>query len=151
MVTRSGDIVSALRVVAAWLLMLCVCFGPGRFGASVAFAAALFPALACGTACPCAGVSKGSHAELHAGAVPNETCAGEQQSHPDYRPGDPCTHDCSDTCPTCACCVGAAMAVFPLALTSQTTTWSRVHIFAAVEAPAWGSRTRVFRPPRVSG
>lgn len=147
MVTRSGDIVSALRVVAVWLLTLCVCFGPGRFGASVAFAAPK----ACGTACPCAGASNGSHAELHAGAAANEACADEHQSHPDYRPGDPCSHDCSDQCPTCACSVGAAMAVFPLALTSQTTTWSRLHIFVAVEAPAWGSRARVFRPPRVFG
>lgn len=146
METRSGDIVSALRVMAVWLLTLCVCFGPGRFGASVALAAPN----AC-AACPCAGSGQASHAEAHVDVLEkrSETCSDEHAA--DYRPGDPCSDDCSDQCPTCACCVGAAMAVFPLVLTSHTTSWSRAHIFVAVEGPVRGLRTRVFRPPRVTG
>ena len=127
--------VAIWRVLAVWLLTLCVCFGPGSFGVSVALAAEH----ACGGACPCAGAGVAAHASDHEELGANDPC-----------PDEPCDHDCASDCPSCACSLGTAMAVLPLPLAAQAThAWSMPPVFTFLEAPACGSRTRVFRPPRV--
>ena len=139
---RVRNVVSAWRVLAVWLLTLCVCFGPGRFGASAAFAASS----AC-EACPCDRAAE-PHAPGGEVVTSGDPCAGE---HANYHQSEPCSHDCSEQCPTCACCVGAAMAVLPLAITSHRLSWSMARAFVTLDAPALGSRVRVFRPPRSVG
>lgn len=127
-----------LRIVAVWLLTMCVCFGPGKFGASVALAAAK----ACEGGCPC------SQAEVHA---EHEPCADETEAGSHYQPSDPCHSDCSDSCPTCACRLGAALAVLSLPTTAHPAAWSFTSLFASVDAVTCGPCTRVFRPPRALG
>jgi len=142
---RVRNVVSAWRVLAVWLLTLCVCFGPGRFGTSAAFAASS----SCGASCHCEQAAEAAHAATHAGEREVvDPCAGE---HANYHQGDPCSHDCSETCPTCACCLGAAMAVLPSAITSHRLSWSKARMFVTLDAPALGARVRVFRPPRSVG
>src|SRR5690606_33702194 len=110
---RAPDIARVLRFVAVWLLAVCVCFGPGRFGASVA--RAVSPG--CDTASPCAAASHGasaSHSALraaHAELAAKDACAEKQEVGAQYRSSDPCDGDCAESCPTCACRLGAAMAV----------------------------------------
>lgn len=132
------NIPNVLRIVAVWLLTMCVCFGPGKFGASAALAAAQ----ACEGGCPC------SQAEAHA---EHDPCADEAEVGSHYQPSDPCHSDCSDSCPTCACRLGAALAVLSLPTTAHPAAWSFTSLFASVDAVTCGPCTRVFRPPRALG
>lgn len=136
-----------VRIVAVWLLAMCVCFGPGKFGASAALAAAK----ACEGGCPCASASDGSHAEARAELDQHDPCGDEGEGGSHFQPSDPCHSDCSDSCPTCACRLGAALAVLALPATAHTAAWSFTSLFASVDVVAWGMRTRVFRPPRRLG
>lgn len=43
------------------------------------------------------------------------------------------------------------MAVLPMSVTSHAVTWFVSKLVLSVDAPASGSRTRVFRPPRALG
>ncbi|HEU5074040.1 MAG TPA: hypothetical protein VFU02_07700 [Polyangiaceae bacterium] len=146
MASKFMSTVSAWRLLAVCLLAICVCFGPGRFGASVALAAAP----ECDSSCPCARASAGEHAQAHAALGQDDTCAGASEGS-QYLQADPCHDDCSERCPTCACRLGAAMAVLPLAQAAHTAAWSFASNVVRVARVACGSRTRVFRPPRALG
>lgn len=138
------DIASALRVAALLLLTVCLCLGLGRFGAAAAFAASGVS----DAPCPCAGAPQGSQAQAREAAVDSCDDPCDEAGAASCAQGDPCQHDCSDTCPTCACSLGGALAVLPFGVTTDTITWAVAGVFVSIDAPARGSRTRVFRPPR---
>lgn len=137
------NVPKAIRAVALWLLVMCVCFGPGTFGAS----AALAVATACEGACPCA-VTEPSEpcADEHAA---DERAANDQSADAGYEATNPSHGDCSDTCPTCACRLGAALAVLDLPRTAPATSWSLTSLVTPIDTVTLAPRTRVFRPPRV--
>lgn len=137
-------IASALRRVALWLLVVCVFLGPAGLGGSVAFAS---PSRTCGVSCPCdegGDPHAGDHDE-HAGADP---CDDDGDAGPEHQGNDPCQDDCPNDCPNCGCCLGVAMAVLPLSVTSSAVTSASARMFAPVDAPASSACTGVFRPPR---
>lgn len=142
---HARDIPSALRMVALWLLVVSVLLGPAGLGSSVAFTS---PSRTCGVSCPCDDEVRDSHAgdhEEHAGADPCDDDGGEDSEH---QGSEPCQDDCPDDCPNCGCCLGVAMAVLPLSVTSSAVTSASARMFAPVDAPASGACTGVFRPPR---
>lgn len=142
---HARDITSALRRVALWLLVVSVFLGPAGLGGSIAFAS---PSRTCGVSCPCDDEVGDPHAgdhEEHAGADP---CDDEGDADSEHQGSDPCQDDCPDECPNCGCCLGVAMAVLPLSVTSGAVTSASARMFAPVDAPASGACTGVFRPPR---
>lgn len=138
---HARDIASALRMVALWLLVVCVFVGPAGLGGSIAFAS---PSRTCGVSCPCDDGDR--HADEHADAAP---CDDDADADSEHQGSDPCQDDCPDDCPNCSCCLGVAMAVLPLlSVTSGAVTSASMRMFAPVDAPAIGACTGVFRPPR---
>lgn len=139
---------NALRIAASWLLVVCVFFGPAGLGGAEALANTLQP---CGISCPCDETASADHPEDHDGC----DCNGEIGSTPpsegvdDHDHGAPCQDDCSDDCPNCGCCLGVALAVLPVPMTSTIApSKSLARMNAPADAPGNGARTGVFRPPR---
>ncbi len=137
-------IVDALRVAAFWLLTVSVFFGPAGLGGPTGFAAT---SKSCDVSCPCDEAVHDDHAGDDDEQAEAEPCDddGADSEHDD---GDPCEDECPDDCPSCGCCLGIAMAVLPLPVTSSAATWSSVRMLAPVDVRASGARAGVFRPPR---
>lgn len=138
---RARDIASALRMVALWLLVVCVFLGPAGLGGSVGFAST---SRTCGVCCPCDDEVRDPHEEP-ASAAP---CDDDGDADSEHQGTDPCRDDCPDDCPNCGCCVGVAMAVLPLSVTSSAVSSAPARTLAPVDAPASGASTGIFRPPR---
>ena len=144
---RARNTLDALRVAALWLLVVSVFFGPAGLGGSAAFASAN---KTCGVSCPCDDAGHDDRADEHdehdehyehAEADP---CDDEAAADSDHDDGDPC----KDDCPNCGCCLGIAMAVLPLQVTSSRSTCTSARMLAPTDAPASGAGSGVFRPPR---
>jgi len=143
---RARNTLDALRVAALWLLVVSVFFGPAGLGGSAAFASAN---KTCGVSCPCDEAAHDDHADDHDDHAEAEACdddAAADSEHGDD--GDPCKDECPDDCPNCGCCLGIAMAVLPLPVTSSRATCTSARVLAPTDAPASGAGSGVFRPPR---
>ena len=142
---RARHITDALRVSALWLLVVSVFFGPAGLGGSTGFAATL---QTCGASCPCDDAVHDDHVgdhEEHAEADPCDEDVGRDSEHDD---GDPCEDECPEDCPNCGCCLGITMAVLPLPVSSSAPSCTSVRMLAPADAPASGTCSGVFRPPR---
>jgi hypothetical protein len=142
---KPRHIIDALRVAALWLLVVSVFFGPAGLGGSTGFAAT---SKTCGASCPCDETVHDDRAgdlEEHAEVDP---CEDDVEGDSEHDDGDTCKDECPEDCPNCRCCLGMAMAVFPLSVTSSTAICTSARMLAPVGAPASGTFTGVFRPPR---
>ena len=141
---RIRHLLDALRVAALWLLVVSVFLGPAGLGGS-AFASG---AKTCGVSCPCDEAGHDDHADEHDEHAEAEPCDDEAAADSDHNSGEPCKDECPDDCPNCGCCLGIAMAVLPLPVTSSAVGCTSARTIAPVDAPASGACTGVFRPPR---
>lgn len=141
---RTRHILDALRVAALWLLVASVFFGPAGLGGS-AFGSAN---KTCGVSCPCDEAAHDDHADKHDEHAEADPCADDAAADLDQDDGDPCKGECPDDCPKCGCCLGIAMAVLLLPVTSSAVGCTSSCMLAPVDAPASGACTGVFRPPR---
>jgi hypothetical protein len=142
---HASDIASALRMAALWLLVVCVFLGPAGLGGSIAFAS---PSRTCAVSCPCDEEVRDPHAGDHEEHADAEPCDDDGDADSEHQGSDPCQDDCPDDCPNCGCCLGVAMAVLPLSVASSAVTSAPARTLAPIDAPASGSSTGVFRPPR---
>ncbi|MBK8481691.1 MAG: hypothetical protein IPL40_11010 [Proteobacteria bacterium] len=127
--TKNRYIVDAPRAAACLLLAVGVFFGPAGLGGSPGFVAS---SSTCGLSCPCVEAAQVERAG-------DRVEAAAADSGEDACPGD---------CPQCGCCLGLAMAVLPLPLTSSAVGWTAARRLAPIDAPASGAGAAVFRPPR---
>lgn len=139
---HTRDISSALHVAALWLLVVSVFFGPAGLGGSAAFASASV-AKPCGVSCPCDDAAHDRQPGDH-----EEHADDDDGAHAGQDDGEPCKDECPDDCPNCGCCLGVAMAVLPLPVTSGATACASARVLSPVDSPANGACTGVFRPPR---
>lgn len=133
---RNRDILSALRAVAVWLLMVSVFFGPAGLAASSASGPK-----ACEVSCPCDEAEQDEHDEQdeHSDEDP---CDGEAaDGHED-------DEECPEDCPSCGCGAGAAMTMVALTLQGTSLPSSSDLTLAQSDSFSSGVRSGVFRPPR---
>lgn len=156
-----GNLYGALRAAALLLLVVSVLLGPAGFAGSAAWASA---AKTCGVSCPCDDVGPSEyvgedihgHGDEHHGDAHAETESrdshGDDTGHcGDADNGDdsePCEDECPESCPNCGCCVGVAVAVLPLPMTSSATLWTSARTLVFADTLASGAGASVFRPPR---
>jgi hypothetical protein len=125
---RVRDILSALRAVAVWLLVVFVFMGPAGLGTASAFGSQ-----ACSDSCPC----DDSQGADHEDGCDDEAADGHDDGKP---PDEGCPEDCS-------CNPGVALTM--VALMMPTTPPSSPDLMLAPsDAAAIGTGTVVFRPPR---
>lgn len=142
---RTRHLRDALRVAALWLLVVSVFFGPAGLGGSAAFASA---SKTCGVSCPCDEAGHDDHGDEHDDHADADPCSDDGAADADHDDGDPCKDECPDDCPNCGCCLGVAMVVLPLPVTSSRATCTSARMLAPIDAPASGAGSGVFRPPR---
>ncbi len=134
-------ILDVLRVAALWLLIVSVTVGPV---VPSVFASA---AKTCGVSCPC-DEAHDDHAGGHDDHAEADPCDDDAAPDSDHDDGDPCKGECPDDCPNCGCCLGIAMAVLPLPVTSSGATCTSARMHTPIDAPPSGAASGVFRPPR---
>ena len=117
-----------------WLLVVFVLLGSAGFGGSGALAGA---SMTCGVSCPCEEAVHDVHTGEH-----------EEHAEADRSDDARCQDECPDDCPKCGCCLGVAMAVISLPMTSSAASCPSARNFAAVDASASRACGGVFRPPR---
>lgn len=131
------DIVSAVRTVAVWLLVMSVLLGPVGIGSASASGVG---SKACGVLCPCDEPQE-ADCDEHSTVDPD---ADEAHEHGDESPEDACFDECSG----CAPGVALPTAAVPSIPTSASPLDRSL---APSDAPATGVCTGVFRPPRSLG
>ena len=158
---RVRDISRALKLAALWLLVVSVFLGPAALGRSVAFAS-VSATSACGVSCPCDEAVSDHHPRAQEERTKAAPCnpegdpegdhegdhEGDSRAGSDHDAGEPCQDECPEDCPDCSCCLGVALAVLPLALTSSVTSCASERMLSPAGVLANGSCTGVFRPPR---
>ena len=136
------NIRGAWRVAAAWLVVLSMIVGP--MGLSGAWAKT------CGLSCPCDDAHASTEAASHAASQQD----AQHDAHEDAKTDnggpidDDCPEDCPDDCPDCACCLGVALGVVPMTITSVKPPYDALAVEPSPETPHLGAPFKLYRPPR---
>ncbi len=105
----------------------------------------------CGARCVCDGDESKAHAEseAHDGCDHGGVARRDAEAGPNNEA--PCNDEapCKDNCPDCSCSTSLVANVASFTVLGMTRSLSVTKRFAAVDAPASGSMSSVFRPPRL--